>query len=66
MDSMEALSSSLQSRVSDSLLDNDAKPSPENCMMQGEASAEIGNEMTNNSIQWPINLEIKPDKDDDW
>ena len=68
---MEALPSSVQSEVSETLLDTDAKPaSPEKvCMMRGEASAEIGDEMTNNnSMQWPMNLEDKQghDKDDDW
>lgn len=69
MDSMESLPSSVRSQVSESLLDTDLKPSPEHsCMMRGEASAEIGNEMTNSSIQWPINLEMKPehDKNDEW
>lgn len=67
---MEALSSSMQSEVSESLLDTDTKTSLEKvCMMRGEASAEIGDEMTtNNSMQWPMNLEDKEehDKNDDW
>ncbi|PFX27181.1 uncharacterized protein LOC111327951 [Stylophora pistillata] len=70
MDSMESLPSSVGSHLSaESLLDTDVKPSPEHdCMVQGEASAEIGNEMTNSSIQWPINLEMKQEhnKDDDY
>lgn len=68
---MEALSSTMQSHVSQTLLDTDAKPSPQKvCMMRGEASAEIGDEMTtNNSMQWQMNLGIKQEqdnKDDDW
>ena len=67
---MEALSSSVQPEVGETLLDTDTKPSPEKvCMMRGEASAEIGDEMTNNnSMQWPMNLEVKQEhnKDDDW
>lgn len=67
---MEALSSSMQSEISETLLDTDTKTSPEKVgMMRGEASAEIGDEMTNNnSMQWPMNLEDKEehDKNDDW
>ncbi|KAJ7380011.1 hypothetical protein OS493_012773 [Desmophyllum pertusum] len=65
MDSMEALSSTMQSHVSQTLLDTDAKPSPQKvCMMRGEASAEIGDEMTtNNSMQWQMNLGIKQEQD---
>lgn len=70
IDSMEALSSTMHSQVSETTLETDTKPSPQKvCMMRGEASAEIGDELTNNnSMQWPINLEVKPeqDKDDAW
>lgn len=70
IDSMEALSSTMHSQVSETTLKTDTKPSPQKvCMMRGEASAEIGDELThNNSMQWPINLEVKPeqDKDDEW
>ena len=67
---MEALSSPMLSEVSETSLETGTKPSLENvCMMRGEASAEIGDEMTNdNSMQWPMNIEIKQehDKVDDW
>lgn len=67
---MEALSSTMHSQVSETTLETDTKLSPQKvCMMRGEASAEIGDELTNNnSMQWPINLEVKQeqDKDDGW
>lgn len=67
---MEALSSTVHSLASEPMLEADTKPSPQKvCMMQGEASAEIGDELTNNnSMQWPINLEVKQeqDKEDEW
>lgn len=64
---MEALSSTMHSEASETTLETDAKPSPQKvCMMRGEASAEIGEEMTNNnSMQWQINLDVKQEQDDD-
>lgn len=73
MENEEALPSSMQSLVNYTAQDAvDAKPSPkkpEVCMMRDEASAEIVHEMTNdNSIHWPMNLQIKQEvsKDDEW
>lgn len=64
---MEALSSTMHSEASETTLETDTKPSPPKvCMMRGEASAEIGEEMTNNnSMQWQINLDVKQEQDDD-
>jgi len=64
---MEALSSTMHSEASETTLETDTKPSPQKvCMMRGEASAEIGEEMTNNnSMQWQINLDVKQEQDDD-
>ena len=68
---MEALSSTMHSQASKTTFEGtDTKPSPQKlCMMRGEASAEIGEEMTNNnSMQWQINLDVKQgqDNDDEW
>lgn len=68
---MEALSSTMHSQASETTFEGtDTKPSPQKlCMMRGEASAEIGEEMTNNnSMQWQINLDVKQgqDNDDEW
>lgn len=72
MENEEALSCSMQSQLDESMQDTSTKPLPlpeKVCMMQGQASAEIVDEMTNNnSMHWPMNLEVKqePNKDDDW
>jgi len=67
---MEALSSTIHSQASEATLETDTEPSPQKfCMMRDEASAEIGEEMTNNnSMQWQINLDVKQeqDNDDEW
>lgn len=73
MENEEALPSSMQTLVNyTAQAAVDAKPSPkkpEVCMMRDKASAEIVHEMTNdNSIHWPMNLQIKQEvnKDDEW
>ena len=71
MENEEALSCAMRPQVDNSLQDAvDTKHLPDKvCMMRGESSAEIVDEMTNNnSIHWPMNLQMKQEqsKEDDW
>ena len=72
MENEEALPcSAIKAQVAESMQDTAAKlsPEPKVCMMRSEASAKIVDEMThNNSMQWPMNFEVKQqhNKDDEW
>lgn len=72
MEDEEALPYSMQSSVDENIQDTGANPSPAletDCMMRGEASAEIVDEMTNSSsIHWPGNIQAKQEQtnDDGW
>ena len=72
MEDEGALPCSMQSSVDENIQDTGVKPSPAletDCMMRGEASAEIVDDMTNSgSIHWPVNLQAKQEQtnDDGW
>lgn len=69
MEDEEALPYSMQSSVDENIQDTGANPSPAletDCMMRGEASAEIVDEMTNSSsIQWSGNIQAKQEQTND-
>lgn len=72
MENEEALPFSMDSQVDQSIHNTGNKPLSsleKACLMQGEASAEIIDEMTNNdSMHWQMNLQVKQEQndDDDW